>query len=204
MLCVCRDSHCSSPPACLTPDPISSSFLCWAPPKNRLCHLTALYSAMAGPFLKLTELSAKIQMSVHILWCLNIYKLYFKLTHCYIKYLLSTTLTNIPSKWLRRSSFLDFCEFYSGTWQHGATCPASHPKSVLWLPLLFSIRLCPVQWGGPIWMCVGTPAYRYKCHPCPHKQAFLGHILFIGVVCSQKEGPRQEASLALEVGSRPF
>lgn len=71
-----------------TCSPASSGFLCRVPLKNQFYHLTAFCSVRAVPFLKLAELSAKIQMSARILWWLNIYKLYFRLTPCYIKYLL--------------------------------------------------------------------------------------------------------------------
>lgn len=71
-----------------TCSPASSSFLYRVPLKNQFYHLTAFCSIRAVPFLKLAELSAKIQMSARILWWLNIYKLYFRLTHCYIKNLL--------------------------------------------------------------------------------------------------------------------
>lgn len=92
MLCVCAETFITLSLGCLTPDTASLHFLDWRPLKNWLYHLTALCDVNVGPFLKLSELSAKIQMSAHILWCLNIYKLYVKLTHCYIKYLLFTYL----------------------------------------------------------------------------------------------------------------
>lgn len=79
----------------------------------------------------------------------------------------------MPSEWLTRSP---------STPEHGNMGePAA--QSLCWLLLRFSLWLYQYS-TGLMCMCLDTPACMYKHHPCPHKQAFLGYYLDLGMLSS--------------------
>ena len=121
-----------------------------------------------NPVLKLTELSAEIQMSAHLLSSLNIYNLHFKPMHCH------RSSVHLPWLMCHQNDLQGHLPLLSmATWGslHPSPCVgSSFPHSG------------SVQYSMVI-MCM-CPACVYTHHSCPHKWASLGYYLDLGMLSS--------------------